>query len=95
MMLACGHDRTVFGPPFCAHMRAFRQPWLNYVKWYTGRGLSTELICVPCAEAREQGRVPLRSNLCAKIVSNMPISDVCDLVKAGGKPQISICAMPF
>jgi hypothetical protein len=85
MMLACGHDRAAFGPPLCAHMRTRRQPWLNYVKWYTGRSLLTELICVPCAEAREQGQAVAVESVCEECFE-YAIGEVCDLVKAGGKP---------
>jgi hypothetical protein len=39
----------------CWHLRACRDSWINYVKWYIGSGLDAELWCVPCAEEREKG----------------------------------------
>jgi hypothetical protein len=47
-MLACGHDREPFGAPMCVHLRICREPWLSYVRWYTGSGMGTEFLCNSC-----------------------------------------------
>jgi hypothetical protein len=54
-MLACGHDREPFGAPICAHLRVCRNPWLSYLRWYTGSGIDSELLCNSCAAERESG----------------------------------------
>ena len=55
-MLACGHDRDPFGAPICGHLRVCREPWLGYLKWYTGAGMDTELLCNSCVGDRQDGR---------------------------------------
>ena len=53
-MLACKHEREPFGSPMCIHLQMHRKPWIDYVKWYTGIGMNTDLLCVPCVERRKQ-----------------------------------------
>ena len=93
-MLSCGHDTTAYGAPLCVHMRTCRKPWLEYVKWYTGQGLTTQLICVACAEMLEKGQSVEVEPVCEECF-DYAIYDVCDLVRAGGKPEIRVCDMPF
>lgn len=93
-MISCGHDKPAYGAPLCVHMRTCRQPWLKYVKWYTGQGLTTEFICVPCAEAREKGQSVEVEPVC-KECFRYAIEEVCDLERAGGQAEIKVCPMPF
>lgn len=93
-MLSCGHDRTPFGAPLCSHVRACREPWLSYVKWYTGSGLEVELICVPCAEARETGVSVEAGSVCEECF-DYALTEVCDFKRTGGKPEIRIRSAPF
>lgn len=78
-----------FGVPLCLHLRTCRQPWLKYVKWYTGSGLDTEFICVPCAEAREKGLSVEAEPVCEECFE-YATTEVGDLVKTGGKAEIRI-----
>ena len=56
-MLPCGHDKEPFVVPTpAAHLRLCRQPWMSYVRWYTGSGMDMELLCKVCAEERGNGR---------------------------------------
>lgn len=94
MMLSCGHDRTPVGAPLCSHVRDCREPWLSYVKWYIGSGLESELICVPCAEAREKGLSVKAEPVCAECFE-YALTEVCDFKRTGGKPEIRVRSMPF
>jgi hypothetical protein len=93
-MLSCGHERPPFGAPLCLHLRTCRQPWLNYVKWYIGSGLNTELICVPCAEAREKGLSVEVESVCEECFE-YATREVCDLVRTAGKPEIRVRSIRF
>src|SRR5258707_10482924 len=93
-MLSCGHERTPYGTPLCPHLRACRQPWLSYVKWYIGSGLSAELICVPCAEAREKELSVEVQSVCQECFE-YATTEVCDLVRTGGRPEIRALSTPF
>lgn len=78
----------------CTHLRICREPWINCVKWYIGSGLDTELLCVPCAERREQGLAVEVANVCEECF-DYATTEVCELVKTGGKPEIQIRSEPF
>jgi len=88
-MLVCTHEREPFGAPMCAHLQTCREPWIKYVKWYIGSGLATELLCVPCAERREQGLPVAVESVCEECFE-YATTEVCDLVRTGGKPEIRI-----
>lgn len=49
----------------CGHLSCGPEPWLNYVKWYLGRQLANELLCVACANTRQGDEV-------------VPVSWVCE-----------------
>jgi len=93
-MLACNHDRSPFGSPLCIHLRTCREPWLRYVKWYVGTALNTEFLCVPCAERREQGVQVEVANVCAECFE-YATTEVCNLVRVGGKAEIQIRSEPI
>jgi hypothetical protein len=94
LMLSCGHERTPFGEPLCSHVRLCREPWLHYVRWYTGSGLDTELLCVPCAEARENGLQVEAETVCQECFEEA-VTEFCDFLRTGGKPEIRIQSAPF
>jgi hypothetical protein len=93
-MLACGHEKTQFGVPLCSHMRTCRQPWLQYVKWYTGSGLKTEFICAVCAEARAKGLAIDVEYVCEECFE-YATREVGDLTKSGGQPEILVFPEQF
>lgn len=93
-MLSCGHEKTQFGVPLCSHLQACREPWLNYVKWYTGSGLTTEFICVSCAEAREKGLTVAAGPVCQECFE-YATTEVGDLVRTGGHPEIRVLSTRF
>lgn len=88
-MLPCGHEKIQFGVPLCSHLRTCREPWLNYVKWYTGSGINAEFICVACAEAREKGLPVDAEYVCAECF-DYATKEVGDLVRTGGQPEVRI-----
>jgi len=58
-LLECGHVGHAFGSPMCTHIVAQDPEPTDIVRWYTGRSLDSELLCVECSSKREQGaRVP-------------------------------------
>jgi hypothetical protein len=87
MMLACGHDQPEFGAPVCAHVRACRQPWLSYVRWYIGIKLDAELLCRPCADEREKGAHLAVAYVCEQCFTHAT-TEVCDLVGVRGAPGV-------
>lgn len=93
-MISCGHEKRPFGVPLCEHIRECRQPWLRYVKWYVGRSLDFEFICVPCAEACEKGQSISTDRVCQECFE-YATTEVCDLVKTCGKPEIRVSPAPF
>src|SRR5215469_4009309 len=93
-MLSCGHDRTAFGSLLCVHMRTCRERSLDCVKWYTGKGLATEFLCVPCAETREKGHSAEVEPVCQECFY-YALEEVGDLERVGGKAEIRVCAFPF
>jgi hypothetical protein len=70
-------------------MHACREPSLNYVKWYTGRGLSAEFICVACAEAREKGHAVAVEPVCKECFYHA-VEDIGDLQRVGGEAEIKV-----
>lgn len=86
-MLACGHERERFGSPLCPHLRACRQPGLEYVRWYTGSGLDAELLCVPCADARDNAQQTSAEPVCEECF-DYATTEIGDLVGVRGKAEI-------
>ena len=73
----------------CIHLRLCREPRIKYVKWYIESGLDTELLCVPCAERREQG-LPVEVEPVCEECFEYATTEVCNLVRTSGKPEIRI-----
>ena len=86
-MLACNHDREPFGSPICVHLRTCREPWIEYVKWYTGSAVNVELLCVPCAERREQQLSVEVESICEDCFE-YATEEMWNFEKSGGKPEI-------
>jgi hypothetical protein len=86
-MIACGHEKTPFGEPLCAHIRDGRTRWIKAVKWFIGDDLKTEIICVPCADDRENG-LPVEAEPVCEECYEYLTSLMGDLVGCRGKPRI-------
>lgn len=93
-MLACGHEREPFGSRVCLHLRTCREPWLSYVKWYTGAGMETELLCNSCAAERGRGGTITAANVCQECFE-CAANDFGELDGVRGKPEVRIRAEPF
>lgn len=93
-MLVCGHDREPFGSAICVHVRTCREPWISYVRWYTGSGIDHELLCIPCANDRQNGQTIATGRLCQECFE-YATSEVGELVGVRGKPEIQIDPEPF
>lgn len=93
-MLACGHDRKPFGVPLCGHLRVCREPWLSYLRWYTGSGMDTELLCKSCVAERQEGR-PFTTEIVCQECFEYATTEIGDLGGVGGKPEIRIRSEPF
>jgi hypothetical protein len=93
-MLTCGHKRAPFGAAICAHLRACREGPIDYFRWYTGVGLDVELLCGPCADAREQG-LPAATELVCEVCFQYATAEVGDLAGIRGKPGSLTRAEPF
>lgn len=93
-MLACGHDAPPFGSPLCEHLRTCREPWLSYVKWYTGTGTETELLCKSCATVRTEGGSVRTEKVCEECFE-YATTEIGDLEGARGRPEILMRAEPF
>jgi hypothetical protein len=93
-MLACGHDREPFGVPVCAHLRADREPYVDYLRWYTGAGMDTHLLCRPSAEERENGR-PVQTEVICRECFEYATTKVGELRGVRGRPEIVMRAEPF
>src|SRR5215471_8740095 len=93
-MLECGHDRAPFGDPLCIHLRQ-GQPWVSYVKWYTGSALDVERLCLLCVEDREQGAGEGSARRVCEECFDHATAEVGDLVGARGRPGIVTRAEPF
>src|SRR5215813_9945391 len=88
-MIACGHENTPFGEPLCTHIRKCRTPWIKSVKWLIGDGLKMEIVCVPCANDRENGRPVEAEPVCEECYQYLT-GEIVDLVGLRGKPGILI-----
>jgi hypothetical protein len=93
-MLSCGHDQRAFGSPLCPHLRACREPWIEYVRWYTGQGMASDLICKPCAEQRKKGESTDIEMVCEECFT-YATREVGDLTSVGGTPEIRERGEPF
>jgi len=78
----------------CWHLRACRDSWINYVKWYIGSGLDAELVCVPCAEEREKG-LPTEAEYVCEECFDYATTETGDLVGTRGKPGIRFRSEPL
>lgn len=88
-MIACGHEKTPFGEPLCTHIRNCRSPWLKSIKWLIGDGLKTEIVCVPCADGRENGLPVDVEPVCEECYQYLA-DEIMDMVGCRGKPGILI-----
>src|SRR5437868_5724345 len=93
-MLVCGHDREPFGAPICMHLRVCREPWLGYVRWYTGSGLDAEFLCHSCADERQNGR-PITTAVVCQECFDYATTEIGDPQGVRGKPEIRIRSEPF
>lgn len=93
-MLACGHNQEPFGAPICAHLRECRQPWLSYVRWYTGRGMNAELLCHMCVKERDKGELVATEAVCKDCFA-YATAEIGDLSGVRGKPEIRSRPEPF
>ncbi len=94
MLLACGHDTDPFGTPICVHLRVCRQPWLSFVRWYTGSGTDAEFLCYSCVAERESGRL-IKTDLVCQECFEYATSNIGHLDGVKGKPEIRIRPEPF
>src|SRR5262249_42168526 len=86
-MIACGHENTPFGEPLCIHIRNCRTPWFKSVKWLIGDGLKAEILCIPCADDRENG-LPVNVDPVCEECYEYLTDEILDLVECRGKPGI-------
>ena len=92
--VSCGHGEAPFGVPLCSHVRAAREPWLKYVKWFVGSGLDTEFICVECADARDKGLSAETAFVCRECFQHAT-TEIGELTRTGGHPEIRVVSRPF
>lgn len=78
----------------CHHLRTCREPWLSYVKWYTGSGLVAELMCLPCSEEREKGLQIATAPVCQECFRHAT-SEVGEFAGIRGKAGILTRPEPF
>jgi hypothetical protein len=88
-MLACGHESPPFGAPMCIHLRSCREPWISYIKWYTGADMYSEFLCNSCSKDREKGISVEVKPICQTCFENA-ISEYLDLEGNRGKPGIRV-----
>ena len=93
-MTACSHDASPFGDPICTHLRDASDPWVRYVKWYTGKGLDLERLCEACAEARGEGGHVTVGTVCEECFRRIT-EDVADFVGVRGSPEVRSRPEPF
>jgi hypothetical protein len=62
---------------------------MDIVKWYTGVGLEAELLCVPCADGRENGVLAETATVCEECFE-YATTEVGDLIGSRGKPQFRV-----
>lgn len=85
-MLECGHVRERFGDPVCTHLRNCRKPWISYVTWYTGSGMTRELLCQTCVQERESGLSTTTCIVCQECFE-YAINEVGDRNGVRGQPE--------
>jgi hypothetical protein len=93
-MLACSHDKEPFGAPICKHTRTCREAGLCYVRWYTGAGMDSELLCISCVRERESGHLITTELVCKECFLHAT-NEFGDLEGVRGKPEIRTRAEPF
>lgn len=93
-MLACGHDRVPFGAQMCVHLRVCREPWLSYIKWYTGSGMDMELLCNSCVGERQKGQ-SVKTDVVCQECFEYATTEIGDLEGVRGKPEMRIRSEPF
>lgn len=93
-MLTCGHDREPFGEPMCEHLRVCREPWLSYVRWYTGCRMAADLLCNSCVLEREQGRTVPADVVCQECFE-YATTTIGRLEGVRGKPEILVRSEPI
>ena len=93
-MLACGHDREPFSAPICVHLRVCREPWLDYLRWYTGTGMDSELLCNSCVGERESGH-PVTTEVVCQECLEYATTEIGDLEGVHGNPEIRTRSEPL
>ena len=63
-------QETVRCADMYASSRLSREPWISYIRWYTGSGMDTELLCDASTSGRTVGR-PQQTSF-ARSASNTP-----------------------
>ena len=63
----------------CWHLRACREPWIKYVRWYVPSGLKMELLCDSCAGEREKD-LPVAAEFVCEECLEYATNEVGDLV---------------
>lgn len=91
--LACGHT----GPPAvsqtCEHLFADPDTGIDYVRWFTGKGLSCDFMCKACLVAREAGRPSVLLRVCSACLNDM--SWYGGSLEFLGFPEIKEQPVPF
>ena len=93
-MLACKHESSPFGSPTCEHLRIVQERAIPYVKWYTGSGLNTELLCLTCADKRAQGLSVEVASVCEQCFDYIA-TKIGYQKRIGGEPEIRVRPEPF
>jgi hypothetical protein len=78
----------------CIHLQARREPWIAYVEWYVGRGVDTDLLCIPCADLRAAGQEVRVIGVCEECYE-FATYEVGNLSGIRGTPQIIVRPEPF
>lgn len=92
--VCCDHEKPPFGLPLCIHLRTCRESYINSVKWFVGRSLETEYICVQCAEARERGQIIDTALVCEDCFEHTT-ENMVDFIRFGGTPEVKSISIPF
>jgi hypothetical protein len=73
----------------CHHL-AGRVEWgASYVRWLTGVGMESELLCKTCSEVRESGSAVEIVSICEPCRTVL-IEDIGDVIAIRGTPEISV-----
>ncbi|MEZ4446945.1 MAG: hypothetical protein R3B72_48140 [Polyangiaceae bacterium] len=94
-MLPCQHDEAPHGEAVCDHLRADAPAWVQVKRWYTGVGLTAELICEGCAAEREAGASTVSTGRLCRACFEHLVEDVVDVVGVGGRPGLLERAEPM